>query len=472
MAGSTGTDSPRSDSLAARIAAFVAGAGRDLVPSPVIERSKDLVLDTLGAAYAALGDPLADSLLKGGFSLGSGGRSTVIGQAACLTSRDAALINGALMHGLDFDDTHLKSMVHSSVVALPTALAVAEDLDLPGRELLVAFGLASEAAIRLGLATRGMFPDAGFHATAIIGHFASALAAGRLMGLTRMELVAAQGIAGSTAAGILAYLNDGTWTKRLHPGWAAMGGITAAGFARAGFTGPAAVYEGRFGVFDAFLGSDAGKVERHHIGKELGERWHILDVSLKPYPVCHLNHGCTEAAVEIAIREDIRAEDVVGITALLPREALPLVAEPLHQKQRPETSYEARFSAPYAVATGLARRRFGMADLTAEALADADVRALSAKVACEPDPDTAFPEFCSGGVVVRMRDGRALANHVRVNAGSGERSFARSDIEEKFRDSVSSELNAGQADRIIDAVMSLESMSARELGAILRAAAS
>lgn len=455
-------------SLSAALATFVANSELVTIPDAVINRSKDLILDTLGVAYAALSDPFSAVILKTGRSLGRGGRCTAVGSPECLLPRDAALVNGALMHGLDFDDTHIKAMIHSSVVCLPTALAIAEDRELSGRDLLTAFIVASEAAIRLGLSTVGLFPSVGFHATGIIGHFASALAAGRLMRLSKSELIAAQGVAGSTAAGILAYLNDGTWTKRFHPGWAAVGGITAAELAVAGFSGPSRVYEGRFGLFETHLGIGAGKIRYHVVAEELGQKWHVLDVSPKPYPICHLNHGCVEAAIEIARNADLRTADIVDVTALVPAEAMSLIAEPLEQKRRPRSEYEAMFSAPYAVAVGLARRRFGMLDLTKQAICDPELQALCIKVKCVPDLQSGFPEFCSGGVIVKTRDGREFAHHVRVNAGAGDRAFTTAEIGEKFRNSTARVLSDAQRDRIYESVMSLENIRATDLGAVLR----
>ena len=246
--------------LSSTLAGFIAGT--DPVPAAVLSRTKDLVLDTLGVAYAALPNAFARTVLTAGRELSSGGGDcSVVGNSERLQPRDAAMVNAVLMHGLDFDDTHIKAMMHSSVVSLPTALAIAEHRDLFGRDMLEAFVVASEGAIRLGLATVGLFPTFGFHATGVIGHFASAFAAGRLMRLSEHQLVAAQGIVGSTAAGILAYLEDGAWTKRFHPGWAAVGGITAVELAKAGFLGPSRVYEGRFGLFDTHLGTSSVRVE-------------------------------------------------------------------------------------------------------------------------------------------------------------------------------------------------------------------
>jgi 2-methylcitrate dehydratase PrpD len=460
--------SDHAGNISAVLATFVADTDLTKIPDGVIARSKNLIIDSLGVAYAALQDPFAATVLQAGRELGRDGLCTGIGSAECLRPRDAALVNATLMHGLDFDDTHIKAMVHSSVVSLPTAFAIAEDRGLSGADLLDAFIVASEAAIRLGLATVGLFPGRGFHATGVIGHFAASLAAGRLMRLSERELIAAQGIAGSTAAGILAYLDDGAWTKRLHPGWAAVGGITAAELARAGFIGPTRVYEGRFGLFETHLGESATKVESNVVAEGLGQTWHIVDVSPKPYPICHLSHGCAEAAIEMARRTNLQAADVVEVTALIPAEAMSLVGEPLEQKRRPASEYEAMFSAPYAVAVGLAKRRFGMADLTKPALNDPEIQALCTKVRCEVDPQSGFPEFCSGGVRVKTRDGRELVNHVRVNAGAGDRAFTAAEIKEKFMNSTAPTLAGTHAQRIYEAVMSIETIGARDLGAALR----
>ncbi len=147
------------------------------------------------------------------------------------------LLNGILIHGLDFDDTHLESIIHPTATSLPVALSLGEALEASGEDMLTAFLAGVETAIRTGGAARGGFHHVGYHATGVISHFASAVTAGKLLGLDEDAITAAQGIAGSTAAGIQVFLEEGAWTKRFHPGWGAVAGITAARLARRAIQG-------------------------------------------------------------------------------------------------------------------------------------------------------------------------------------------------------------------------------------------
>ena len=158
-----------------------------------------------------------------------------------------------LIHGLDFDDTHLASIIHATAACLPTALTFGEELDVDGRVLLVAYAAGMETAIRVGAAAKGGFHHTGFHATGVVAHFSASVVAARLLNLPSEAIVAAQGIAASTASGVQVFLEEGAWTKRMHPGWAAVAGITAARLAQHGFKAPTRPYEGKFGFFDSHL---------------------------------------------------------------------------------------------------------------------------------------------------------------------------------------------------------------------------
>ena len=318
---------------------------------------------------------------------------------------------------------------------------------------------------------KGGFHHVGYHATGVVAHFASAITAGRLLGLSEDQLVAAQGIAGSTASGIQVFLEEGAWTKRFHPGWAAVAGITAARLAQHGFIGPSRPYEGKFGLFETHLQGGAQHVDHEELTAELGSAWRFGDTALKPYPVCHFIHGCADAAIELHSQmasQDIASRHIIGVEACLPQPTLHIVAEPAQLKQRPSTDYEAKFSAQYVVAACLLKGHFGLPDLRPEALADPQVRALAQKVRCRADPETAFPSYFSGGVQVTLRDGRTLSHHVRVNSGAGERAMAAEAVAAKFMASATMTIGAAQAERIREAVLALEDIDATDLTALLR----
>lgn len=454
-------------SLSARLASFCQAASWDALPPRVRERARLHALDTLGLALASHTQDYAAPALAGIAAAAGAGECTVIGTRLRLAPRDAALANGLLMHGLDYDDTHLASIVHPSVTALPAALAIGEQQDAAWTEVLAAYATGVEAAIRIGAAVKGGFHHAGFHATGIVAHFAAALAAGKLMGLDTAALTAAQGITASTAAGVQVFLEEGAWSKRLHPGWGALAGITAAHLAQHGFVAPGRPYEGKFGLFDSHL--HGGTAAPEQIIEGLGEQWRLPETAIKPYPVCHFIHGCIDAAIEL--HGGFAPDEIAEVTAWLAKDTLPIVAEPAEAKRRASTDYEAKFSAPFCVAKALQYGRLGLPELTPPALADAETKRLAAKVTCRPDPESRFPTYFSGGVTVTLKDGTSRHCHVPVNKGAGERELPAADIEAKFLANAAMHVGEAAARRVLDAVMDPQPGPVRTLMRLLQAPA-
>jgi 2-methylcitrate dehydratase PrpD len=247
---------------ARRFARFVRDLTLEKVPAPVIETASLLALDTVGNALAAARDDFAVAALAAARRLGGVPESTLIGAGTKVAAANAVLANGTLAHGLDFDDTREDAIVHTGSVAVTTALAVGEARAASGRAVLEALIAAVEVMCRVGLAVPGQLHAHHFHPTSITGSFAAAAAAGKLLDLDEDQLVHALGICGSQAAGIIEYLTDGSWTKRLHPGWAAHAGVVATMLAASGFTGPESVLEGGHGVYEAFAGGhDPAKLD-------------------------------------------------------------------------------------------------------------------------------------------------------------------------------------------------------------------
>jgi 2-methylcitrate dehydratase PrpD len=191
----------------------------------------------------------------------------------------------------------------------------------------------------------------------------------------------------------------------------------------------------------------------------LGERWETLNVAIKPYPVCHFNHACGDAALALQAEHGFAADDVVSVTARIHRNQMPVVCEPAAAKLRPQSDYDAKFSLPYFVAACLVRGRFGLHELEPASLADPEILALCARVTCEHDEGSAFPEYFSGQVEIVLRDGRRLVRRERVNRGAAERPLDRSEIESKFHDNARLVVSAAQAERVLSLVMNLERLA-------------
>lgn len=212
--------------VAQHVAQYASAFRFEDIPRETSERAKLLILDAVGIAFASTQYDFAQRVLIGLSALAEPGRASVIGFSRELPVRDAVIMNGVLVHGLDYDDTHVRAIIHATASAFPCALAVAQSLDASGQALLAAYVLGVETAIRIADAAGGHFHDYGFHPTGIVAHFSCALQASSLLGATPAQMVAAQGLAGSTAAGSQEFLQEGAWNKRVHPGWAGAAGIT------------------------------------------------------------------------------------------------------------------------------------------------------------------------------------------------------------------------------------------------------
>ena len=452
------------------LAEFAADLSFSAIPDVVLERARLHILDGLGLALASGKHPFAAAAIAAAQELAGGtGLCSVIGHAARLPPRDAALVNGILIHGLDFDDTHQQAIVHPTAACLPAILALAEARNATGKDLLTAYCIGMEAAIRIGASVKSGFHHAGFHATSVVAHFSSALSAGRLMNLDKHGLIAAQGIAASTASGVQVFLEEGAWTKRFHPGWAAVAGITAATLAKNDFKAPSRPYEGQFGLYETHLQAHRDKVDESFLSSDLGSVWMTVDTALKPYPVCHFIHGAAEAA--ILLHSEIKGAKIASVEVLLGADSLPIIADPIEAKRRASNEYEAKFSAPFVVATALLRGRFGLAELTDEAIAATDVQALAKRVSCAPDPHSQFPIYFSGDVRVKLADGRELCHNIPVNSGAGDRQLDEAAVTKKFMANAAPVLGEAQSDKLKQVVLDLENIQARELANLFSAVA-
>jgi 2-methylcitrate dehydratase PrpD len=442
--------------ISEELARFVGEFAADRIPAQVIARAKQLILDAVGIALASTTHEFSRRAMTAIADLAGPGDAIVIGTPLRLPMRDAALINGMLIHGLDFDDTHSGGVIHATSSILPTVLAVGARCRVSGRDVLAAYVLGIEAAARLGAVAKGGFHQVGFHPTGLVGAFACALAAGRLMGLDEEQLVMAQGLALSVGSGSLEFLEDGAWNKRLHPGWAANGGITAAALARQGFLGAKRAYEGRFGLYTSHLQNWVGAADLSLATADLGEVWEVLQVALKPYPACHFVHACTEAAIRLARDGDFDLTRVERVCALVPAEVVSTVCEPIDNKRRPANSYDAQFSIPFAIAMALRRGRFTLDELEDAAIADSETLALADRVEYEIDALSTFPRHYSGEVIVTTRDGRMLRRREQINLGNGERPLSETEILEKFRSNALRAVPQAQAERIEGLVLSFD----------------
>jgi 2-methylcitrate dehydratase PrpD len=459
------TSPSSSVTLSDQYARFGLGLQLRDIPRAVQTRAKHLILDAVGIALASRGYTYAGVSLAA-FSELDSGTSPVIGYGRRLALRDAAMMNGVLIHGLDFDDTHSRGVIHSTTSALPCVLALADRDDASGADLLSAYIVAMEVSTRVAAAAKGGFHQAGFHPTGLVGAFGCAVAAARLLHLDEARAAHAQGIVLSMAAGSLEFLEDGAWTKRVHPGFAAASAITAATLAKHGFTGPRSAYEGRFGLYASHLGKRFDAADQQLAIEGLGSSWQINEVAIKPLPACHFTHAVADAA--IALHREYRfsagtLNSITRVVAKVPRGTVEVVCEPLGPKRKPVTSYDAQFSVPYIVATALLKGRFTLDELEPTALADPAVLALAARVDYEIDPDTTFPSHYTGEVLVERSDGTRVAHREAINRGCADRPVSNDDIVTKFYDNAQRTVSRSVAEQIAQAVLQFDERPARAL---------
>lgn len=453
FAGDSYDAEPATTSIARTIGAFAEQLTWDDIPPEVVDRAVLYILDCVGIAFASTHYDFAKRSLAAITSLGSGDHPVIAHQHR-VGLRDAALLNGILVHGLDYDDTHVPGVIHASASTFPAAMAMAADRHLSGRDLLLGYIAGLEVAARLGRVANGGFHRIGFHPTGVVGAFGSAVAAAKVSGLNAGAITAAQGVAGSMASGLLEFLDSGAWTKRMHPGWAAVSGITASALAREGFEAPDLVYEGRFGFYNTHLLPDTPR-DLHLATEGLGKEWETLRVAVKPFPACHFTHAFADAAITLAERENLRPSDIDSVHCLIADGVVQTVCEPADKKKRPRSDYDAKFSLPFVVAASLARRRFGLAELDDAALTDPTILALASRVTYEADPASGFPRYYSGEVIVRTNDGRELRHREQVNRGAEERPLGAVDIERKFYENMAMAVGSSVADRVCESVRGL-----------------
>lgn len=445
---------PSEGTISERLAAFAHDFGLSAVPAHVVERAKLHVLDCFGIALASTGFEFAQRAANGIKGLGGEGPYPVIGFDMALPVRDQALLNGTLIHGLDFDDTHTDGVIHASASAIAAAMAQGLRYEASGAEVLAAYILGVETSARVGQAAKGEFHTRGYHPTGLVGVFGATLTASKLADLTARQMRDAQGVAFSQSSGNLEFLSDGAWTKRMHPGWAASSGITAAALAKEGFKGPSETYEGRYGLFNLYLGVDNG-ADPALCTAGLGETWELENVGFKPYPACHFNHAFADATLAL-MRQGMTMDNVENVTAFIHPTQAAVVCEPLDQKRVPANSYEAQFSIPYIVARTLKRGEFTLDDLDPEAFSDGETLGVASRVDWREDPETAFPRYYSGMLKARLKDGREIEHREAANRGSDANPLTPGDIESKFWSNAERAVSRRKAETIYEATMGMD----------------
>jgi len=413
-------------SVAEQLAERVAALHGDRLPKSLRQKCEELLIDVVGLCVTARNEDYIKSALAG---CDDEGPCTAIGHTRGLSAASAAFVNGTAAHGEDFDDTFEGGPVHAGAVIVPAVLAVCERHKPDGHAAFFGIAVGTEVMCRLSTVVPKAVHKAGFHPTAIFGAMGAAAGVSAALGLSARQLVDALGIAASMASGIIEYLAEGTWTKRLHPGWAAQSGIRAALLARGGFIGPRTVFEGVHGLFHGFAHTTKG--DYGALTGDFGTRWVTETLAFKPYPCGTMAHPYIDCAKRLAAR-GIKAGDVKELICEVAEGTVHRLWEPLADKQRPPNGYAAKFSTPFLLATGFVHGGVGLDAFTGAAVRDKDVLALSSKVRYVIDPDNPYPNNFTGHIRAVLNDGTVIEERQPHFRGGAHEPLSRPDIEEKF----------------------------------------
>lgn len=452
-----------------RIADFALSLRGQDMPQDVAELARLHTLDAIGVGLAAsqgqVQQRMASSLLPGNTQTQG---CSVFGHSAMTHAAQAALLNGSFIHALEYDDTHMASIVHGSAVLVPAALAAAQQHNLSLGELTRLVTIGWEVLVRIGLAAPGAFQRRGFQVTSVGGALVSALLAGLAAGASREELVAAQGIAGSQASGIFEFLSEGATVKALHPGWAAHAGLLAAQLAAAGMTGPSTVYEGRFGLYKTYTDEPTAAEALGQELNTLGQQWTLRDAAFKLFPCCHYIHPFLEGVQQL-LAQGVVLHHIAHIECRVPEGAASIICEPWARKQTPVLLNEAKYSLPYCMALvflgiPITAQHFLSTEVNAQAVAFAQ------KISWTPMLDADFPNKFQAEIQLQYRDGQHARVRIDQVKGSAQRPASAQEISAKFVANTAPFVSGDAQQRIIECLLHGDTaLPVTHLGALLRA---
>ncbi|WP_240419487.1 MmgE/PrpD family protein [Paenibacillus periandrae] len=434
-------------SLSEIIADFTLNFTLDAVPKEVQDYAKLMIIDSMGVAIAS--HHLEDTEIVRKVVTGFSGKleSTLWGTQQKVSMADAVLANGAMIHGLDYDDTHVAGVVHPSASVVSTALSVGEAVGADGKDMLSAIICGWEIIIRLALAAKGKFHDHGFHATGIVAPFASACVAAKLLKLPHNALVNALGICGSQAAALQQFLHDGSSVKKLHPGWASHSAIYALMMAKEGIRGPHKIFEGNYGLYASHLGTIEGVMEAFD---DLGQTWRTTEISVKLYPCCHFIHSFIDCVKYLQEEHGFAVDEIQRIECRTEKRFAKVVCQPEEAKKRPVSDYAMRFSLPYIVSMAILKGNVSPMQIDMKYLDDEKVKQLIDKFDCITDETTHNVGHFPGWVKIMLKNGAEYLKIQKYERGAAENPISEYDVITKFRNNVSVHLDQERTERLMD----------------------
>lgn len=441
--------------LSEKIADFALQTRITDIPESVIEYGKTVLMDVFGVALTSVDLTHAKAIRKTLEELQSTGNCTLWGLKEKANLADAVMHNSCLIHGADYDDTHIAGFVHPSAPIVSTAITCGEMVNASGQEILEAMVVGWEIIIRLGLATLGRGDDIGFHTTGLIAPFASVCTAARLLKGSKETLVNALGICGSQAGALQEFLNSGAQVKKLHPGWGSHSAIYAFLLAKNGLSGPPKVFEGNFGLWKTHFGNTNGLSEAF---EDLGVNWHIEGIAFKMYPICHDTHSFVDCAIRVMNREGFTADQIRHVECRIEPRCYDIVCLPLQEKTRPENDFIMRFSLQYVVAAAFVFGCVTPAEIDVNLGKDIRVLDMIDKIECIADPDKENPGYLPGWIKITLDDGREFVEQQLYEAGSFENPIDVRRVREKYFQNMQHFYSQEQTEKILGLIEGFDEM--------------
>lgn len=423
------------DDFATVLARFACGLEPGALPAPVVAAARANVFDTLACAAAGSSAPGVGPVRELALEWGGAPQATILAFGDRVPAHHAAWVNGVMSHARDYDDTHDAAVLHAGVSVVPAALAAAELRGgVRGGDFLAGVAAGLETICRLGVATSLGIVESGFIYTALFGHFAATVAAGRVLGLDVRQMVDAIGIAYSQVAGNHQVTRDGALTKRMQPGFAAQSALLSVQLARRGVRGAQSTFEGADGFLRVYL---RDRCDRAALREALGERWEFVQLSYKPYPCCRFDHTAIDAALALRAQAGFRADRVRRVRVGTTRQCHEAVCTPIDVRRAPRNVVQAQFSIPYTVAAALIDGGVRLGHFTDESIRRGDLLALAQRV--EPFVDEGIERDWSRSISpaalqVELDDGTTRSVRVDLPLGHPSRPMSAADFDAKAAD--------------------------------------
>jgi len=416
------------------------------IPSDIQEVLNFLVKDISGVIVAARNEDYIQSLIK---TYSNTGNTIALGHKNVFDVFSSSIICGTAAHGEDFDDTFEGNPIHVGATMVSTFLSAGQFFKLNGEQILKGMAIGAELICRMALVSPTAMHKQGFHPTAICSVFGATVGLGAVLGLNQKQLSSALGVAGSMSSGIIEYLAEGTWTKRIHPGWAASSGIHAALLGRSDFLGPRTVFEGTHGFFKAFTIKEIEK-DFSHLIEGLGTRWECKNLAFKPYACGTMAQPFVDCAIQL--RKQISdLSQIKSIKAKVGEGTVHRLWEPRAEKNNPSTPYSAKFSVPYCVAVTLVKGGAGLEEFNETNIKDPEILKIANLMTYEIDPNDEYPKNYTGTLIVETVDGKTIEANQPCFRGGKKQPLTKDDFDSKFNKNLKyAKLNDDQSRQLED----------------------